>query len=184
MSRSTLSLIIVIGILAALSSWLSRERVTEGFIAARTPAHVPDYYIAGFSAAAFTAEGIPRHRLSAENMTHFADDRSTVLVNPHLSFLDERSETWQLDAGRGQIDASGETLLLSESVKVRHAGATAQFIELQTREITVHPNQQTATTRAPLTITAPGSRIEAAGLDADFAEERLVLYTVRGRYEP
>jgi lipopolysaccharide export system protein LptC len=184
MSRSTLSLIVVIGILAALSSWLSRERVEDGLLASRAPAHIPDYYIAGFSAAAYTAEGVPRHRLSAENMTHFVDDRSTHLAQPHLSFLNEQGETWQLDAGRGQLDAAGETLLLTETVNLRRAGDTTDIIELRTRELTIHPSQQTATTRTPITITGPGTRVEAAGLDANFSDERLVLYSVRGRYEP
>lgn len=182
MSRSTLILIVVVGILAALSSWLSREKVVDGLITARAPAHVPDYFIAGFSAAAYTPEGIPRHRLNAENMTHFADDRSTMLDNPHLSFLNEKGETWQLDAGHGQLDGKGETLLLNGTVAIHRAGDGA--IELKTGEITIHPAQQTATTRSAITLTGPGTRIEASGLDANFAEERLVLYTVRGRYEP
>lgn len=184
MSRGTFVLIVIVGILAALSSWLSRERATEGLISARAPAHVPDYYIAGFSAAAYTAEGVPRHRLSAENMTHYSDDRSTELVAPHLSFLDEKGETWQLDAGHGRIDATGETLVLTESVNVRHAGAAAQIIELHTQEVTVHPNQQTATSRTPVTITGPGTHIQASGFDAHFDQERLVLYSVESRYEP
>jgi len=184
MTRSTLVLILVTGILAALSSWLSRERAVEGFITPGPPAHIPDYYIAGFNAAAYTAEGIPRHRLSAENMTHFADDQSTILVAPHLAFLNEKGETWQLDAGHGQVDGTGETLLLTEKVNLRRSGEKVEPLELQTGELTVHPNQQTATTRTPVTITGTGMRIEAAGLDANFADERLVLYSVRGRYEP
>jgi lipopolysaccharide export system protein LptC len=184
MSRSTLILIVIVGILAALSSWLSREKVEDGLLTTRAPAHVPDYYISGFSAAAYTADGVPRHRLSAENMTHFADDRSTHLVQPHLSFLNEQGETWQLDAGRGQLDAAGETLLLTETVNLRRAGDAAEIIELKTRELTIHPAKQTATTRSAITITGPGTRVEAAGLDANFSDERLVLYSVRGHYEP
>ncbi len=184
MSRSTFILIVIVGILAALSSWLSREKDVEGLLTFRPKQHIPDYYITGFSAAAYTPEGIPRYRLSAENMTHFADDYSTHLVRPQLSFLNEKGETWQLDAGRGRVDAKGDTLLLSETVSVRRAGTQDEVIQLQTSTITVHPNQQTATTRSPVTITAPHARVDAAGLDANFSEERLVLYSVRGRYEP
>jgi len=184
MSRSTLLLIVIIGLLAALSSWLSREKEIEGLLAVRPKQHIPDYYITGFNAAAYTAAGIPRYRLSAENMTHFADDNSTQLLHPHLAFLNEKGETWQLDAGRGQVDTTEDTLLLTETVTVRRAGAAVEPVELKTGEITVHPNKQTATTRSPITITAPNTRIEASGLDAYFTEERLVLYSVRGRYEP
>jgi len=184
MSRSTFILIVIVGILAGLSSWLTREKNEVGLLPVRQKQHIPDYYIKGFNAAAYTAAGIPRHRLSAESMTHFQDDNSTLLVRPHLSFLNEKGETWQLDAGHGQVDVTGDTLLLTDSVTVRRAGASADTIELQTREITVHPNQETATTRSPVTITAPHVRVDAAGLDVNFTEERLVLYSVRGRYEP
>lgn len=184
MSRSTRILIVVIGLLAALSSWLSHEEDADGLIANRIPAHIPDYYITGFSAAAYSADGVPRHRLSAENMSHFADDRSTLLVQPKLAFLDDKGESWQLDAGRGLLDSRGEKLLLSEKVHMRHVSADAEAIELLTGEITVEPLNQFATTRTPVTITGPTTHIEAAGFDAHFSEERLVLYSVRGRYEP
>ncbi len=184
MSRSTLILIMVIALLAALSSWLTREQEAEDEVAARPQRHIPDYYITGFNAAAYSAEGIPRHRLSAESMTHFADDRSTLLVHPQLAFIDEQGETWQLEAGRGQVDGRGESLLLSDSVSMRRVSEVADAIELKTGELTVHPTQQTATTRTPVTIIGPGTRIEASGLDAYFAEERLVLHSARGHYAP
>lgn len=184
MSRSTLILIMVIALLAALSSWLSREQEEEGPVAERPQRHIPDYYIIGFNAAAYSADGIPRHRLSAESMTHFADDGSTQLVHPQLAFIDERGETWQLDAGRGEVDARSETLVLSDSVNIRRLGEAANAIEFKTGELTVHPTQQFATTNTAVTITAPGSQIEAAGFDAYFAEERLVLHSARGHYAP
>ncbi|HEY0634246.1 MAG TPA: LPS export ABC transporter periplasmic protein LptC [Gammaproteobacteria bacterium] len=184
MSRSTFILIMVIGLLAALSSWLSREQDEEERVAARPQRHIPDYYITGFNAAAFSVDGIPRHRLSADNMTHYADDRSTQLVRPQLAFLDDKGESWQLDAGAGLVDGQGETLLLSDTVSMRRVGTAADTIELNAGDLTVYPNRQFATTRTPVTITSPGTHIEAAGLDAHFAEERLVLYSVRGRYAP
>ncbi|HEY0720382.1 MAG TPA: LPS export ABC transporter periplasmic protein LptC [Gammaproteobacteria bacterium] len=184
MSRSTLILIMVIALLAALSSWLSREQEEAEPVAERPQRHIPDYYIAGFNAAAYSADGIPRHRLSADRMTHFTDDGTTQLVHPQLAFIDERGETWQLDAGRGEVDSKGETLLLSDSVNIRRVGEAANTIEFKTGELTVHPTQQFATTHTPVTITAPGSQIEAAGLDAYFAEERLVLHSARGHYAP
>lgn len=184
MSRSTLLLLIVIGILAALSSWLSREEGGGGLLTVRPPAHIPDYYIAGFSAAAYSADGVPRHRLSAEQMTHFADDASTELSAPRLAFIDEQGETWQLEAGRGEADGSGETLLLADTVSVRRAATTGEAFELRSGDLTVHPKRRFATTRSAVTITAPGTRIKAAGLDAYFDEERLVLYSVESHYEP
>lgn len=184
MSRSTLILMVVIGLLAGFSSWLSHEEDAGGLIPARLQAHIPDYYVSGFSAAAYSADGVPRHRLSAESMSHFADDNTSHLLQPKLAFLDEKGGSWELDAGRGQLDSGGENLLLSEKVRVRHISEGAETFDLQTREILVQPTQQFATTRTPVTVTGPGMHIEAAGFDAHFSEERLVLYTVRGRYEP
>lgn len=184
MSRSTLILLLVVGTLAALSSWLSREEESDPLSAARALPHVPDYYIAGFSAAAYSPQGSPRHRLSAERMTHYADDRTTELRQLQLAIFGDAGEQWQLAAGSGAVDAGGDLLQLADTVTMRRDGAAADALELRTGQLTVKTRERFATTRTPVTISGPRTHIEAAGLDAYFAEERLVLYSVRGRYEP
>lgn len=183
MSRSTFTLIIVVGLLAALSSWLSHEKKSDPITLAQALPHIPDYYITAFSAASYSPQGEPRHSLSAERMTHYADDRTSELLKPQLQFVTPTGEQWQLQAGTGHLDGSGDKLQLSNSVLIRRHGAGGEM-ELKTAALQVLTHKEFATTRTPTTITAPNLQIEASGLDAHIAEERLVLYSVRGRYEP
>lgn len=185
MSRSTLSLMVVVGILAILSSWLSREQDGDTQAATAPLPHIPDYYIAGFSAATYSPQGTQRNRLSAERMTHYADDRTTKLVKPQLTFFADNADVWQLAAGTGDVDASGDTLELDDSVQISKGSESEGQFALSTQKLTVYTTKQFATTRTPVTITAPGTNIEAAGgLDAHFDDGQLVLFSVRGRYEP
>jgi len=185
MSRTTLSLMIVVGVLAALSSWLSREQEGDTQTSAAPLPHIPDYYIAGFSAASYSPQGTQRNRLSAERMTHYADDRTTQLVKPQLTFFADNEDVWQLDAGRGDVDASGDMLELADTVQISKGIENEGQFALTTQKLTVYTTKQFATTRTPVTITAPGTDIKAAGgLDAHFDNGQLVLFSVRGRYEP
>jgi len=185
MSRTTLSLMIVVGVLAVLSSWLSREQEDETQTTAAPLPHIPDYYIAGFSAASYSPQGTQRNLLSAEHMTHFADDRTTQLVKPQLTFFADNADVWQLAAGTGDVDASGDTLKLGDTVKISKGSESEGQFAMNTQKLTVYTTKQFATTRTPVTITAPGTEIKAAGgLDAHFDDGQLVLFSVRGRYEP
>jgi lipopolysaccharide export system protein LptC len=92
---------------------------------------------------------------------------------------------WLANAQDGWIDARGDVMRLTRDVEVVGTPTSGEApTRLSTQLLTVYPDQQRATSEAPVTVTHGGSILRGRGLDADLAARRIQLADVRGRHVP
>jgi lipopolysaccharide export system protein LptC len=181
MSRRTLLITIaVLLMLAGVSQWLSRETRQE---AKRTDVAEtsPDFFITEFKATELDSLGRPTQRITGSRLAHFSDDR-TQITQPHLTVFRPGSAPWEMTAAEGQSLNRGAVVHLKGGVKISREGPEAT--EIVTDHLEVRPQSRYAETAAPITLTTAQGRVQAVGMQAFLAEEKVVLQSkVRGTYE-
>lgn len=168
--------LLIAGLLAAMTFWLER--------AARPPVtgmegktrHDPDYSVDNFTVRRFGPEGFLQHTLHATHMRHFPDDDSTLVLDPELTY--HRTPETRVSAQKAYLDSGAKHIQLVDDVMVRRAGSNKPETVLTTHVLDVTPDDETASTDAPVTITQGQSNVRGSGLRAD---NKIGLYVLSGR---
>ncbi len=171
-------------LLALMSLWLNRLTDRPTLVDNGGFSHDPDYIVENFDALTFTVTGQPQYRLSAERMTHYMDDDTTVLLKPIFQSQDREQPT-EVRAMRAQISGDGQFVHFLDQVHiVRRDPDGGPPTTLDTNYLRVAPNQHTMFTDQPITLRRGNSLIHAAGMTADDRKRLLILTGgVRGIYE-
>jgi len=185
-NRSNALIFVVVLIMAAASLWLrSQARDPAPAVAgvAVVP-HIPDFTLEDFEAVAMDAEGVPRQRMIAPQLLHYADDQTATVAKPHVVIYNATTPAWTIDAAQGWLSADGNTLRLNgEVVAQRERDAVNEAIKIDTRDVDVNLLTDVAVTDAEVLIVADSGVTESVGMRARFAENHLFLKDqVRGRY--
>ncbi len=170
---------------AALALWFpgGRDEQRPG----APPPSDADYFLQQVKLVETDASGQPLRWLQAEHLAHYPDG-TTELRRPRLAL---RSQTgsgpqhWRLQAERGRIRQSNQ-VALEGAVRLERRGDGKQPpLTLLTERLQLDLQAQTARTDAPLTLITDQGRLQARGLRASLAEQRLqLLAEVRGQYAP
>ncbi len=171
-------------LLAFLSLWLNQLTHRPTVMDNGGFGHDPDYIVEHFDALTFNTTGQPQYRLSAERMTHYMDDDTTVLEQPFLQLQDKTTPT-DIRALRAQISGDGQLVHFLNQVHIVRAAPDGKApITLNTEYLKVAPEQRTMYTNHPVTLRQGASVITASGLNADDRQRLLSLFgEVRGLYE-
>lgn len=181
--RSSLTLP-ALGLLALVAGWL----VFEGFrepAPGETVAEVdrPRYHLEGSHWRRFDDTGAALFEATVATIDYF-DDESMDLSG--IAFATRGGQgSWQLVAPRGSVAAGEKRLLLKPQVDVRGEPLRQPQTDIQTKTLWVDWATRTLTTGDPVVATAPGRRLEAVGMRADWAGERVeFLNDVKVRHDP
>jgi len=177
--------LVIAGLLAAVSFWLGRLAQVPVSMDMGGFGHDPDYIVEAFQATAFDIAGKPRYRLSAEKMTHYMDDDTTVLEQPR--FLREISgqPTWRAASSRGLVSSNGENVHLLDDVRIeRDDGGQSPPLVLTTDYLWVIPEADILRTDKPVTLRQGASQVVAGGMEVDGKQRTLEFAgRVKGIYE-
>lgn len=171
-------------LLALLSFWLNRLTDRPALLDNAGFGHDPDYIVERFDALTFDATGAPQYRLTAERMTHFMDDDTTVLERPFLQSLDQTAPT-DISAARAQMSGDGQLVHFLNRVHIVRTpvGAPAPAT-LDTEYLQVAPDRRTMFTDRHVTLRQGTTLITAGGFSADDKQKLFALTGgVRGLYE-
>lgn len=158
--------LLVLAVLAGLTFWLERLSQPPEAVADGRQRHDPDFYVEGFHIRRFGPDGLLQHSLYAQRMEHYPDDDSTYLLAPRLNW--HRPTLQVLSADSATLDAKGETAHLINNVQLIRPGTRgAPTTTIVTDWLIVRPEEESARTEAPVTITQGASRLEGIGLIAD-----------------
>ncbi len=168
--------LLLAGLLAAMTFWLER--------AARPPAtgmdgktrHDPDYIVDNFTVRRFGPEGFLQHTLHAAHMRHFPDDDSTLVLKPELTY--HRTPETHVSARQAYLDSGAKHIKLMDDVIIQRAGTNKPETILTTQVLDVTPDNETASTNAPVTITQGQSNVRGSGLRTD---NRIGQHVLTGR---
>jgi lipopolysaccharide export system protein LptC len=109
---------------SAVGTWWLTRRAAEPIPAAITkPRHEPDYVIENFVGNAMDAHGARTYHLTAQRVTHYADDDTTHFIRPVLvQFLRREGVTATTRADTGVMPGDGTEITMTGNV---HATRTA-----------------------------------------------------------
>lgn len=170
---SSLFPLLLAGLLAAMTFWLER--------AVRPPMtgmdgkmrHDPDYLIDNFTVRRHGPEGLLQHTLQAEHMRHFPDDDSTLVIKPALTY--HRSPETHVSAQKAYLNSGAEHVKLVDDVVITRTGINKPATVLNTQMLDAFPDEETATTDTPVTISQGQSKVQGSGLRADNKVSQYVL---------
>ncbi len=170
--------LILVTLLAALTFWL--EQATQIGEPRRDGKgrHDPDFIVDGFTVRRYDLDGHLQHLLTAQKMLHYTDDDSTEVTAPILNYFSNGRRT-DVTAPRAWLGPEGRELRLHDGVRIvqEATGAEPETV-ITTDAMQVYPDEETARTSTPVTITQGSSVINGSGLEAD---NRLRLYKLFGR---
>ncbi len=177
--------VFVVVLLTALSFWLDAVVQTAN-PPDRTRRHDPDFIVHNFTASQTGPDGELKHTLRASRMTHYLDDDTSQLEQPVLVHFAEKGQQVSAQADRAQISGDGETIQLSDNVRLVRAPVASQSeMVLLTESLLVTPNRNFARTDEPVVIQNATSRTDAVGLEFDYRTRQLeLLRDVRTTWKP
>lgn len=130
--------------------------------------HDPDFTVGKFTATTLDGQGAPHFVLVSQKMTHYPDDDSTRLDEPHLSNLYPDHPPVYTTARWGEVSSKGTDVYLHEDVKiVRAANATQSEMTLSTDYLHAIPNLDLMDTDHPVTMTDAHNVIHSVGMTYD-----------------
>lgn len=167
--------LMLLTLLAVLTFWL--ERATQGDSAGGNGKgrHDPDFIVSNLNMRQFNLDGSLKHALAARKMLHYTDDDSTVVTDPALTFYAHAQPT-HLDARQARVSQDGKEVRLTDNVRmIRDAGDDSPALVVTTAELLVYPDDETARSASPVTITQGRSVILGSGIEVDNHERTLKL---------
>jgi lipopolysaccharide export system protein LptC len=165
--------LLLAALLAAMTFWLERAaRPPIDGIDGKTR-HDPDYLIENLTVQRFGPEGFLQHTLHADHMRHFPDDDSTLVLKPALTY--HRAPETRVSAQKAYLDSGATHVRLVGDVVITRAGINKPGTVLTTALLDAFPDEETASTNAPVTITQGSSQVRGSGLRADNKTAQYVL---------
>ncbi len=171
--------LLLLTVLAGLTFWF--DQAIQPDAAAPEPGRMdPDYIVENVIAHRMDAGGNIKHTLRAQRLTHYPHDDSTHLVAPH--FTSNASRTPMTITSRtARVSSGGEHVYFETDVRaVRAADAKRSEMVMETSFLHVTPDENTARTDRPVTITDANTVAHAIGLELN-SETRIVKFLSRFR---
>ncbi len=183
--RAWSALLPLLALLAGIY-WLNQQVLPLAPVPDYKARHDPDYIVNNFSATTLGVNGAPRFLLTAQEMRHFPDDDTTHLVEPRLTSPYQDKPPVHISADRGEVSHNGKEVSLRDNVLVlRDPSAKDSGMQITTSYLHVIPDDETADTDRPVTITEARGITTAVGMNLDSKARVLKLLSrVRSQYEP
>lgn len=176
--------LLILAVLAAVTFWLDRTITYTTNARALAARHDPDYIVNRLNAVSMDARGDVKQRLMAEEMRHFPDDDTTVLVKPRFVNFTPGRPSLTVTSETARISGDGKNIHFHDNVNVVRAAAPPRTeLYLTTSYLHVIPETNVATTNRPVRIHDAYTVVDANGLELNGATRVLKLVgRVRGTY--
>ncbi|HTY03135.1 MAG TPA: LPS export ABC transporter periplasmic protein LptC [Rhodocyclaceae bacterium] len=159
---SALFPLLILAMLAGFTWWLERASRGEGIGPSPKLRHDPDFWVEHFVVRRFGPDGNIQNTLKAARMQHFPDDDSTEVTEPQVAYFRD-DQTTTATARRAWLDKGGKHVRLMEGVRLVKVEPKEPETIVETSVLDVVPDDETAHTDAPATITQGQSVIHGAG---------------------
>lgn len=159
---------VLLSFLAGLSYWLARAVELPDTRHSGKARHTPDAIAEKFNVRRFNTEGRLQYFLVAPKMIHYADDDSSVITIPKLTYYRPDAPDMTITGKTALVTAKGETVYLKDDVVATRA-PTANRPELVATmpDLTVFPDKGTAYTNSPVEITQGPTWVKGVGFSLD-----------------
>jgi lipopolysaccharide export system protein LptC len=164
---------VMLALLALLTFWIDQSVKQAG---SRGGANLsePDSIVENFLAVSTDATGELRYRLTADKLSHFSNDKLTLLDQPRLTHFHEKQGEMQISSSRANVTPDGSRVVFSGQVSLlRPAGSAGKELSMRTTQLEILTEKNEAITEQPVLIQQPGLQINATGLHL-FADTRVL----------
>jgi lipopolysaccharide export system protein LptC len=167
--------VVVMALLAGLTFWLDRATQPQDDSRSGKHRHDPDFIVDNFRVRRFAADGGLQHTLLATKMLHYADDESTEVVAPRLTY--HRTPLLNITANTAWLDKDGKHVRLNGDVRiVRDAIGGKPPTEIDTSVLHAVPDDEFAHTAAAVKITQGLTVLHGTGMESNNKTQISVLF--------
>ncbi|HEU4619329.1 MAG TPA: LPS export ABC transporter periplasmic protein LptC [Gammaproteobacteria bacterium] len=163
---------------AAVAAWyFGRPAPPPSSRAGQARTYPLGYYLRDAVLLGTSDEGRVSYRLKAGLAEERPDASRLVLEDVHFEYEPSEQVPWTIAAARGEAPIGDRTYLdLEGDVRLeRVAGAPGVPARVETDRLRLEPAKHLASTSGPVRVAADGGVLEAVGLKAFLAEDRLEL---------
>lgn len=139
-----------------------------------TPPDHADYFIRGAKMSALGLNGKLLYQIQAEEILHFRD-RSANLTDMTLHYQGGSAGIWQMQANKGFMPAGGKKFELVGDVIIKGQRPNKGLTQMRMSEVELVPEEGMLRTASEVSITEPGSKISAVGMEADILNDVISL---------
>lgn len=124
--------------------------------------------------------------LEAHKIHHYPNQSRTELEQPKLHVFDDKGEHWIITAHHATSFEGTSEITLNDQVHiVKTANAISGKVEMHTSKLIVHPQEGTADSDQPVTISYPQLSINGLGLHSDLKRGTFkILDKIGASYDP
>ena len=144
-----------------------------------------DITVTDISFKGFNQKGELANYLETPLVEHVPKNNTHLLTKPHIIVKEEDEAPWDINAKYAKAVKGGHKITFSKDVTIAQKKDIKNGnILLRTEEITYFPNKKYAITKKDVKLQQDESIVEATGLKAFLAENRIqFLSKARGHYE-
>ena len=130
--------LVLLLLVAAMSWWALTitEPSLDTFTASKKG---PDHFMVNFTATKLSDAGKPVHRLNAERLTHYPNEKHSDVVEPRVTFFNEDGTTWIAKAKQGKVLGDGKEVYLIDDVNIERPGPPETKITIHALDLHVIP---------------------------------------------
>lgn len=182
--RKTLLLLLMITFGFAI--WTTLLSYHPQLLASMQHISLPDGYMEDVRAVIMDKQGKPKLKISSPRMVHYIDNDTTNLASPHVTIYRNSPLPWLVTAKNGKASQGIDKVDFWNNVVIHHpADESHPTTVIKTEQLTVHTNEQTAETKALITLIQPNLTMTAIGMFADMNNGNITLLSqARGDYVP
>lgn len=149
-------------------------------------AKLPDGYMENVDAIILDKFGKISMRIVTPKMVHFAKDDTTDFTEPQLTLFHQSPTPWFITSKDAKAQHGIDQVYFRHDVTIhRPADFNNPATVIETTSLLVHPNDKTAETPEPITMTQPNTIIRATGMFADMNTGNIKLLSqAQGEYDP
>lgn len=167
--------VVLMALLAGLTFWLDRATQPQDDSRSGKHRHDPDFIVDNFQVRRFAADGTLQHTLVAKKMLHYADDESTEVAAPRLTY--HRTPLLNITSNTAWLDKDGKHVRLNGDVHiVRDAVGGKPPTAMDTSVLHAVPDDEFAHTDAPVKITQGLTVLNGTGMESNNKTQISVLF--------
>jgi lipopolysaccharide export system protein LptC len=164
----------VLLLLAGLTFWLSQYVTTEGARNADNKRHDPDVIIEKFSAQKLSPVGDVQYVVTANKMTHYPDDDSSILDEVIFTATTPGRPKLVMRAPRGRSINGGSEIVMEGGVVIdTEANGRSPAMQMRTPKLTLLPDQNIARSKDGVVVESVQGVMNAAAFELNNATQEL-----------
>ena len=181
LNKQTVFLLVLL--LGAGMSWWAMSITEPNLDTFTASKEGPDHFMENFTATKLDDAGKPEHRLQAQRMTHYPNEKHSDVVKPQVTFFKEDGSTWIANAEHGKVLGDGKEVLLIDDVYIVRPGPPETKVTINTSDLRIIPKRNYAETKNNIVMQQNENTVTATGMSAYFNVGNIQLLSeVRGWY--